>query len=175
MKKQLTLSEKIFRITQACSAIKRNGVGESSDPNKPLYSYVKIEDVLGVVNPLLKRYKLILTGQVAKEPVTHVGKLGAITEVLVDWTLEDLEGAPNPNANDFGVSHYMRTYRIPGCGSDESGKAIYKAITGSRKYAMVLIFNLQFGDEPEEVRGERVEQGRADRKGADNSEAVRAD
>lgn len=139
----LSLAEKIFRITQACAEIKRNGVGESNDPSRPLYSYVKIEDVLAVVNPLLKRYKLILTGQVAREPITHVGKLGAITEVLVDWTLGNIE-------NDYVTE--SRTWRVPGCGCDQSGKAVYKAITGSRKYAMVLIFNLQFGDEPEEVQ-----------------------
>jgi len=179
VKKKLTLSEKIFRITQACSAIKRNGVGHSSNPERLLYAYVEIVDVLAMVNPLLKRHKLILTGQVVKEPVTHVGKLGAITEVLVDWTLEDTE--------DNGLEDVMmqpgmiirgresRTWRVPGCGSDESGKAVYKAVTGSRKYAMVLIFNLQFGDEPEEVRGERVEQGRTDNKGTDDSKTVRAD
>ena len=156
MKKQLTLSEKIFAITQRCSEIKRNGVGESSDQSKPLYAYAKIEDVLAVVNPLLKKYKLILTGNVAKEPVTHVGKSFATTEVLVDWTLEDTEDCDlsdtilQPGMQIRGRE--SRTWRVPGCGSDESGKAVYKAVTGSRKYAMVLIFNLQFGDEPEEVQ-----------------------
>lgn len=142
---KLTLSEKIFRITQACSEIKRNGVGESSDPNKPLYPYVKIEDVLAVVNPLLKRYKLILTGHVAKEPITHVGKTWTTSEVLVDWTLTDTELPEN----------CPLTFRVPGCGADGEGKGVYKAITGSRKYAMVLIFNLKFGDEPEENLLER--------------------
>jgi len=152
MRKQLTLSEKIFAITNACSAIKRNGVGYSADPDKPVFGYVKIEDVLAVVNPLLKRYKLILTGQVVKEPVTHVGKIGAITEVLVDWTLEDTDCLHEQMLKGDYLQRESRTWRVPGCGSDESGKAVYKAVTGSRKYAMVLIFNLQFGDEPEEVQ-----------------------
>jgi hypothetical protein len=139
-KNKLTLSEKIFRITQACSAIKRNGVGHSSNPERPLYAYVEIVDVLAMVNPLLKRHKLILTGNVAKEPITHVGKLFATTEVLVDWMLTDTE------------SNNSVTFRVPGAGTDDSGKGIYKALTGSRKYACVFIFNLQFGDEPEEVQ-----------------------
>src|SRR5437879_4217978 len=70
MKRRLTLSEKVFAITNACSTIQRNGIGESSNLEKPLFAYAKIEDVLAVVNPLLKRHKLILTGQVAREPVT---------------------------------------------------------------------------------------------------------
>jgi hypothetical protein len=51
MPERLTLSQKIFKITQACSAIPRNGIGENADLERPLFSYVKIEDVLAVVNP----------------------------------------------------------------------------------------------------------------------------
>ena len=156
MKTKLTLSEKIFRITQACSAIPRNGVGESNEADKPLYSYVKIEDVLGMVNPLLKRYKLILTGQVVKEPMTHVGKQWATTEVLVDWTLQHAEGYDTATLVEAMES---RTWRIPGCGSDDQGKGTYKALTGSRKYACVFIFNLQFGDEPEATKPVEVPDG----------------
>lgn len=156
MPAKLTLSQKIAAITNACGEIARKGVGNSTDPNKPLYPYVKIEDVLAVVNPLLKRYKLILTGQVAKEPLTHVGKTWTTSEVLVDWTLEDVEPwfgeermlQPGDRIN----IREQRTWRVPGCGADGEGKGVYKAITGSRKYAMVLIFNLKFGDEPEEVQ-----------------------
>lgn len=150
-KKKLTLSQKIAAITNACTEIERKGVGTSTDPNKPLYSYVKVEDVLAMVAPLLKRHKLIVTGQVAKEPVTHVGKTHATTEVLVDWTLTDTEADADPVARDM-MYNCARVYRIPGSGADDSGKAIYKAITGSRKYFYVTVFNLQFGDEPEEVQ-----------------------
>jgi hypothetical protein len=148
MPKKMTLSEKIFAITQRCSAIKRNGVGHSNNPERPLYAYVEIVDVLAMVNPLLKKYKLILTGNVAKEPMTHVGKTWATTEVLVDWTLTDLEAQPD----GLKVGEVHRVFRIPGAGVDDQGKGIYKALTGSRKYACVFIFNLQFGDEPEEVQ-----------------------
>lgn len=165
MRKKLSLSEKVFAITNACATIHRNGVGQSNDVDKPLYSYVKIEDVLAVVNPLLKRYKLILTGNVAKEPITHVGKAWATTEALVDWTLEDTEESSEEVLKPGAFIHgdkltiggataitrckESRTWRVPGCGSDDQGKGIYKALTGSRKYALVLIFNLKFGDEPE--------------------------
>lgn len=148
-KSKLTLSQKIAAITNACGEIARKGVGTSTDPNKPLYPYVKIEDVLAVVNPLLKRYKLILTGNVAKEPITHVSKGWATTEVLVDWTLEDTE---RDAAYAVGAANDYRTWRVPGAGVDDQGKGIYKALTGSRKYAMVLMFNLTFGDEPEEMQ-----------------------
>lgn len=151
-KKLLSLNEKIFRISKECPTIPRNGVGEQSDPNKPLYAFVKIEDILEAVNPLLRKYKLILTGNVAKEPMMHIGKTFATSEVMVEWTLTDLEAAADSAARDFNQYNINRVYRVPGAGCDDQGKGIYKAITGSRKYAMVLIFNLKFGDEPEEVR-----------------------
>ena len=138
-KRQLSLSEKIFRITQECSTIERNGVGESNDPNRPLYPYVKIEDVLKVINPLLKKYKLIINGNVPKEPMTHISKGFATTEALVDWMVTDIQ------------TNQSIKFRVPGSGTDDQGKGVYKAITGSRKYAMVLIFNLKFGDEPEAI------------------------
>jgi hypothetical protein len=146
MRKNLTLSEKIFRITQECSVIERNGVGHSNDENRPLYAYPKIDDVLAVVNPLLKKYRLVLTGNVPKEPMTHVSKGFATTECLVEWTLTNLH-------RKAASTYESQTWRIPGSGSDDQGKGVYKAITGSRKYAMVLIFNLKFGDEPEEING----------------------
>jgi hypothetical protein len=147
VRRKLTLAEKIFRISKEASRtpIERKGVGESSDPDRPLYSYVKIDDVLEVVQPLLRNYKLILTGNVPKDPMTHISKSLATTEVMVEWTLMDLE-----TGGSF-------IYRVPGAGSDDQGKGVYKAITGSRKYAMVMIFNLKFGDEPELSEKPKVE------------------
>jgi hypothetical protein len=141
MKKQLTLSEKIFRISREAGVIQRKGVGESGNQLQPLYGYVRVEDLLDVMQPLLNKYKLIVHGQVTKEVVTHVIRGGvATTEMSVEWTLEDSE------------SKESRTWRIPGSGSDEQGKGSYRSLTGSRKYFYVIVFNLQFGDEPEEVQ-----------------------
>lgn len=137
-----SLSQKIFRISSEADLVKRNGVGENNgNESRPLYAYPRIEDVLAVVQPLLNKYKLIATGSVVKEPVTHVIRGGAATtEMLVEWTLEDSD------------TKESRTWRIPGSGSDEQGKGSYRSLTGSRKYFYVIVFNLKFGDEPEEVQ-----------------------
>ena len=140
--RKLTLSEKIFRITRECKTIKRTGVGYNVDVNMDPHAYVypKIEDLLEAVGPLLDKYKLILTGQVAKDPMTHISKGFATTELSVDWKLTDIE------SKEFEV------FRIPGSARDDEGKGTYKSLTGSRKYAYVFIFNLKFGDEPEELK-----------------------
>lgn len=123
----LNLSQKIFRISREAAAIQ--------------YAYARVEDVLTVVHPLLVKYKLIATGQVTKDVVTHVIRGGAATtELSVEWTLEDT------------TTGESRTWRIPGSGSDENGKGSYRSLTGSRKYFYVIVFNLKFGDEPEELK-----------------------
>lgn len=135
-----SLAQKIFRISREGGIVERKGLGVPENLEKPLYTYVKVEDVLDVVQPLLNKYKLIVTGSVVREPVTHVVRGGvATTEMLVEWTLEDSETGES------------RTWRIPGSGSDENGKGSYRSLTGSRKYFYVIVFNLKFGDEPEEV------------------------
>jgi hypothetical protein len=142
MKKHLTLSEKIFRISREAAVIQRKGVGENpGNDAKPLFAYARMEDVSDVVNPLLQKYKLLLTGSVPKEPMTHTNKAWATTEVMVEWTLKSIE-----------IPTETLIIRIPGTGVDDQGKGIYKALTGSRKYANVFFFNLKFGDEPEEVK-----------------------
>jgi ERF superfamily len=142
MKKKLSLSQKVFRITREAAVVERKGVGENNgNDSRPLYAYPRIEDVLTVMQPLLNKYRLIATGSVIKDPVTHVVRGGvATTEMLVEWTLED---------SDSGET---RIWRIPGSGSDEQSKGSYRSLTGSRKYFYVIVFNLKFGDEPEEVK-----------------------
>lgn len=154
-KRQLTLAEKIFAISARCATIERKGVAyEKPDVNghaQP-FPYARIEDVLETVNPLLKRYKLLLTGQVAKEPMTHVSKGVFNTEVLVDWTLIDLEWSLEAVYGNIPWAQVnMLTYKIPGAGCDDKGAGVSKALSNSRKQAYILIFNLRIADEPEEV------------------------
>jgi hypothetical protein len=148
-KKQLTLDEKIFRISREAKLIERNGVAENPPSDgKPYYWYARMEDVLDVMQPLLRKYHLTLTGNVPKEPITHVSKGIAITEVMVEWILRDLDTAFD-----------LRMYRVPGSGAgpDDQGNGCSKAITSSRKTAHILIFNLRVADEPE-VQPRKVEE-----------------
>lgn len=159
VRKHLTLDEKIFRISREAKLIERNGVAENPPSDgKPYYWYARMEDVLDVMQPLLRKYKLLLTGNVPKEPITHVSKGIAITEVMVEWTLTDLESSADPVARDM-MYNVARTYRVPGSGAgpDDQGNGVSKAITSSRKTAHILIFNLRVADEPE-VQRRKVEE-----------------
>jgi hypothetical protein len=129
---QLTLSQKIGMISTGVKKIKMTGVNKDAG-----YKYLKIEDVVDAVRPGMEQYGLILTPQLEKIETVPDAK-GILRDVLVRWTLEDTQ-----TGDCF-------EYLVPGSGWDFHDKGTYKALTGSRKYALILIFNLPVGDNPEQ-------------------------
>jgi len=53
------------------------------------------------------------------------------------------------------------SFAIPGSGSDKGDKGVYKALTGSQKYAIMKLFKIETGDDPEQDTrvDERAAQG----------------
>jgi len=138
---KLTLAQKIFRISRAAGQITRNGI----DPETGR-KYARLEDVLDVVQPLLQKYKLLLTGSLAKsqnlanseafEERRAVTYFSTVACTVIRWSLLDL-----PTGE---VEHWF----VPGSGLDGGeGHGVALAITASRKAALILIFNLRVADE----------------------------
>ena len=130
--KPLTLAQKIATISREVTKIKMTGFNKDAG-----YKYLKIEDVVDAVRAGMEKHGLLLTPQVQKFENIPDTK-GILRDVMVEWTLEDLEGTES------------RKYLVPGSGWDYHDKGTYKALTGSRKYALILIFNLPVGDNPEQ-------------------------
>ena len=131
-KPMLSLNEKIAIISGLVKKIKMTGTNKDAG-----YKYLKIEDVVDAVRPLMEAQRLILTPQLVKVELVPDTK-GILFQVILDWTLEDIETGEK------------KTWQIPGTGWDYHDKGLYKAITGSRKYAAIVIFNLPVGDNPEQ-------------------------
>lgn len=135
----LTLAQKILDIQKNVPMVKKKGFNKEHN-----YKFLQIEDAVLAVNKMLSVRDLILTQDMAKridgsdhwETVPHATK-GYIAKVMLCWTLEDV------------VTRESRTYRIPGEGYDTTDKGTPKAITASRKQAIITIFNLPVGDNPE--------------------------
>jgi hypothetical protein len=139
MTKQLTLAQKILRISRATAAVERGGTNDEER-----YKYPRVGDVLDVVQPLMWKHKLILTPLDGRDTTPEIKRTdtpkGSIADLIIEWKLEDI------------VTSEYRIYRIPGSGWSKDDKSSYKAITGSRKQAHVLIFGLRTLDaeyEPE--------------------------
>jgi hypothetical protein len=132
----MTLAEKLHAIQKLARKVPKNGVNQEQG-----WTYMRIEDVVDVATRAMRRHKLNLAPMLVsihRTPNERGG--GSIVDVTIRWGLEDLE-------DKNGTTRY---YDIPGSGWDYNSKATSKALTDSRKYAMILIFNLKAGDDPEE-------------------------
>ena len=152
-KKPLTLAQKILAIQNTVGVVKKMGKFGSEMGGG---NYLRIEDAVVAVNKLMSEHKLIFTGtllpaQVSGGEAFHLKhsphekgskdgltRSGYIVSLIMEWTLED---------TDTGE---QRSWRFPGDGYDGTDKAVYKAQTGSRKYAIINIFNLPIGNDVEE-------------------------
>lgn len=137
MKKKLSLAQKIAAVTNEASIVARGGKNEEEE-----YRFARQGDIARVLKPLLHKYKLILTANDAalahSSTVTRTETTrGSIVDLTVTWKLEDIE------------TKEFRLFDIPGSGWGKDEKGTYKALTGSRKYAEVFIFDLFVSDEPE--------------------------
>jgi len=138
-----SLVQKILDIQSKVGKVKKQGKFGTEMGGS---AYLRIEDAVIAVSKLLTTNKLILTGTLKScnrtphERVSRNGNLersGYIAEVLMEWTLTDTE------------SNECHTWVFPGDGYDGTDKAIYKAMTGCRKYAIIMIFNLAIGNDVE--------------------------
>jgi len=133
--KPLSLEQKIAAISASVRKIKMTGFNKDSN-----YKYLKIEDVVDAVRPGMEAHGLILTPEVqALETVPETK--GILFRLTVLWKLRDVTTGDSME------------FTMPGTGWDFHDKGVYKALTGSRKYALILIFNLPVGDNPEQAGG----------------------
>jgi hypothetical protein len=137
----VTLAEKLHAIQKLARKVPKNGMNQEQG-----WTYMRIEDVVDVATRAMRRHKLLLTPDlrsVTRTPNERGG--GSVVDITIRWKLTNLE-RQNP---DFPTLEYL-DFDIPGSGWDYNSKATSKALTDSRKYAMILIFNLKAGDDPEE-------------------------
>jgi hypothetical protein len=142
--KRITLAQKIKQIQDSVGIVSKKG--RNTEHN---YKFLRIEDAVTSVNKLMSERELILTPTLQKKPdgqfyferQPHKVDKGYMVSLVLSWTLEDTETGET------------RQYDIPGEGYDTTDKAGPKAITASRKQAIILIFNIPVGDEAEATKG----------------------
>lgn len=141
----MSLAQKIHAIQKLARKVPKRGKHERG------WSYVRIEDVVSVATRFLSEHKLILTPTVKSMTRTERGG-GSIVDLIVTWSLTDL----GPDSADLPIAE---THDIDVCGSgfDYDSKGTAKALTDSRKSAMILLFNLKGGEDPERAPMTRTE------------------
>jgi hypothetical protein len=132
----VSLAEKLLVIQGIARKVAKRGVNPEQG-----WEYLQIEDAVEWAKRQMKRHKLILTASLLPNTLTRTANekgSGYVIDLVLCWTLLDLESGEE------------RQFDIPGSGWDYSDKGVFKAMTGSRKYAIVLIFNLAVGNDVEE-------------------------
>lgn len=102
------------------------------------YHYIQVDVIAASVRKALAEVGLVLLGDVVERKTdtaqTSGGKTAWCEDVMIRYTLTD------------GESQFLFT--VPGSGQDTSDKALPKAITSSRKGALLILLNLG-GEDPE--------------------------
>ncbi len=105
------------------------------------YNYVMEADLVATIRPLLAAAGIMIIPNVVSEEwlqgvVPERNGTSSLCKVLVEYTVTD--------------GNYTYMFRIPGYGVDKSDKSVYKAMTGSMKYALMKLFEVATGDDPEQ-------------------------
>lgn len=104
------------------------------------YKYVQEADLVATIRPLLSAAGIMIVPDVVEEEwlvdvIPERSGKSSLSKVMVAYTITD------------GRTSY--TMRVPGYGVDKSDKSVYKALTGSMKYALMKLFMVETGDDPE--------------------------
>ena len=109
------------------------------------YKYATESDVAEKVREVLAEQNVMmipnLLQHTMREHVNAKGKTEYIVAVDMEFKFYD------------GDSGEEITFRMSGEGQDAGDKGIYKAITGAQKYALMKVFMIPTGDDPEADNG----------------------
>lgn len=135
-KSKKNLVAKLCEVMAAVEKIPKRGINEHYG-----YTYATEADVVEHVRQELARRKVFLLpsvqGVTEREVVTRKGNKEIVTTVKVEYTFHDAE------------SGETLAFTMLGSGQDAGDKGVYKALTGSIKYALMKAFLIPTGDDPE--------------------------
>lgn len=140
------LVSKLAKVMEEVKYIEKRGYNRF---NK--YKYATESDVSERVREVLSSLNVIMLPDVVehstREHVNRKGHTEYISTVKVKFTF--IDGETNEELSIHSV----------GEGQDAGDKAVYKAITGATKYALMKAFMIPTGDDPEDDSGDDVPQG----------------
>lgn len=126
MQKELNLATKIASVSGELVAIPKVKHKEST----VAYAFRSIDEVMNAINPLLEKYKLVISIKVIDRKVTPVtsakGTPGFAAEVLIDLNVTD--GIETVTTQEWALS------------VDYSDKAPTQAMSMAYKYALIRMF-----------------------------------
>jgi hypothetical protein len=137
---QKTLVKKLSEVMKQVKYIEKKGFNKFHS-----YKYATESDVAEKVREVLAEQNVMLIPNLVqhsmREHVNAKGKTEYIVAVDMEFKFYD------------GDSGEELTFNMSGEGQDAGDKGIYKAITGAQKYALMKVFMIPTGDDPEADNG----------------------
>lgn len=131
-----TLVKKLAKIMGKIGVVPKTGFN-----NFHKYNYTTEADVQAITSNRMAEENLIMivieVENETRQVTTRGGKTEFIYRGTFDFQIHD------------GDSGEMLTMRVSGEGQDAGDKAAYKALTGAHKYALMKLFQISTGDDPE--------------------------
>lgn len=135
-----SLVKKLAEVMQEVKYIQKRGHNKFHN-----YKYATESDVAEKVREALAERSVIMipnvTSQSTREHINAKGKTEYIATVMMEFKFLD------------GESGEEISFHSVGEGQDAGDKAVYKAITGAQKYALMKAFMIPTGDDPEADSG----------------------
>lgn len=128
------INAKIQKVISEITGVEQNGFNKFQN-----YKYIKQEDIINAIRPLLVKNGLLVLSEIAEENTSYIAeKESFFCKVKVEYNIIDI---------DDGA---IVTKIYYGHGIDKGDKALYKAITGSEKYFYMKNFLIGApNDDPE--------------------------
>lgn len=136
------LAAKIAEIMSVVEHVAKKGTNDAQG-----YKYLRESDLMDALRVQLSQRNIAVIPKVTKMEssiyTTANGKPMRMVSVAMDWTFVDSDTGDTITATCVGE------------GSDSGDKAVYKAITGCKKYVFFSMFMVGTGDDPEKDKGGR--------------------
>lgn len=130
----MSVYKKLLELTEEARYIQKTGYN-----NHHKYSYMTEEDILDKLRP--KMVELGLVFYLSR--VSIEDNSGSLWTVRCDYLLVDTDS----DGGELGRN--LIEISVVAQGSDTQDKALYKAMTGARKYALRQLVMISTGDDPE--------------------------
>ncbi len=135
---RLNLRQKLAEVRRRIGYIQKRGHNERFN-----YSYVTAADIAGAVGDILAELGVVVIPRledISYESAVGRGEATRMARVVMAYTFSDVDSGEEIIA------------KVAGQGLDPGDKALYKAMTGALKYALLQSFLLATGDDPEDER-----------------------
>jgi len=145
MSEEKSLVNKLAKIMNEMGAVPKTGWN-----NFNKYNYTTEADIQAITSKRMAKENIIMTPyeieHSTREVTTRKGNAEYVYQGTWDFEISD------------GDSGEKLTIRVSGEGQDSGDKGPFKALTGAHKYALMKLFQISTGDDPERDVGEPNQQ-----------------